>query len=228
MCGSTPSLCRSASRSADKAADGRTRDVELSRDRVVVRRAVRGMKMAVNLPVADYLGVAVRMEPPDGRVRRRGLDRARAPRSRPLASALSRRRRRRHRGRVAVVGARARHAAVGRRGRRPPARAVRPHRALCASPLPVGGGGGVPRSGSGGRRCRCGASAGRSPATPPCIATSARSSRGISSFPTSRHAADGSAILGRRARIPQFIETCAISSERPSPPMRSETAPPSH
>ena len=49
---------------ADKAADGRTREIELSRDRVVVRRAVRGMKMAVNLPVANYLGVAVRMEPP--------------------------------------------------------------------------------------------------------------------------------------------------------------------
>ena len=31
---------------------------------MVVRRAVRGMKMAVNLPVANYLGVAVRIEPP--------------------------------------------------------------------------------------------------------------------------------------------------------------------
>ena len=50
----------------DKAADGRIRHVELTRERVVVRRAVRGMKMAVNLPVAAYLGVALRMEPPQG------------------------------------------------------------------------------------------------------------------------------------------------------------------
>ena len=50
----------------DKAADGRVRHVELTRERVVVRRAVRGMKMAVNLPVAAYLGVALRMEPPQG------------------------------------------------------------------------------------------------------------------------------------------------------------------
>ena len=50
----------------DKAADGRIRHVELTRERVVVRRAVRGMKMAVNLPVAAYLGVALKMEPPQG------------------------------------------------------------------------------------------------------------------------------------------------------------------
>jgi hypothetical protein len=49
---------------SDKTADDRTRIVELSRERVVLRRAVRGIKMAVNLPVAAYLGVAVRMEPP--------------------------------------------------------------------------------------------------------------------------------------------------------------------
>lgn len=51
---------------ADKAADGRVRTVELTRERVVVRRAVRGMKMAVNLPVTAYLGVALRIEPPEG------------------------------------------------------------------------------------------------------------------------------------------------------------------
>jgi hypothetical protein len=49
---------------SDKAADGRTRMVELSRERVVVRRAVRGIKMAVRVPVTAYLGVAIRMEPP--------------------------------------------------------------------------------------------------------------------------------------------------------------------
>jgi hypothetical protein len=51
---------------ADKAADGRVRTVLLTRERVVVRRAVRGIKMAVNLPVAAYLGVALRMVPPEG------------------------------------------------------------------------------------------------------------------------------------------------------------------
>jgi hypothetical protein len=51
---------------SDKSADECVRFVELSRERVVLRRAVRGIKMAVNLPVAIYLGVAVRMEPPAG------------------------------------------------------------------------------------------------------------------------------------------------------------------
>src|SRR5262245_25405487 len=49
---------------SDKAADERIRVVELSRERVVVRRAVRGIKMAVKVPVTAYLGVAIRMEPP--------------------------------------------------------------------------------------------------------------------------------------------------------------------
>jgi hypothetical protein len=51
---------------SDKAADERVRFVELTRERVIVRRAVHGIKMAVNLPVSTYLGVAIRMEPPDG------------------------------------------------------------------------------------------------------------------------------------------------------------------
>ena len=49
----------------DKAADGRVRSVELTRERVVLRRALHGMLMAVNLPVTAYLGVAIRMEQPD-------------------------------------------------------------------------------------------------------------------------------------------------------------------
>jgi hypothetical protein len=51
---------------SDKAADERLRVVELSRERVVVHRAVGGIKMAVRMPVASYLGVAIRMEPPEG------------------------------------------------------------------------------------------------------------------------------------------------------------------
>ena len=46
---------------SDKAADERVRNVELTRERVVVRRAVNGIKMAVNLPIAAYL-IAVVVE----------------------------------------------------------------------------------------------------------------------------------------------------------------------
>jgi hypothetical protein len=49
---------------SDKAADERVRLVELDRERVVLRRAVRGMTMAVNVPVAAYQGIAIRIEPP--------------------------------------------------------------------------------------------------------------------------------------------------------------------
>src|SRR5579872_2503054 len=44
-------------------ADGSVRSVELTRERVVLRRSVRGMLMAVNLPVTAYLGVALRVNP---------------------------------------------------------------------------------------------------------------------------------------------------------------------
>jgi len=47
----------------DAGADGRARDVELTRERVVVRRAVRGIRMAVNLPVTAFLGIALRLVP---------------------------------------------------------------------------------------------------------------------------------------------------------------------
>lgn len=49
---------------SDKAADERKRCVELTRERVVLHRAVRGIKMAVELPLSTYLGVALRMEHP--------------------------------------------------------------------------------------------------------------------------------------------------------------------
>ena len=44
----------------DIRADGGTRQVELHRERVVLRRAVRGMRMAINLRVNEFLGVALR------------------------------------------------------------------------------------------------------------------------------------------------------------------------
>ena len=44
----------------DSRADGGMRQVELHREHVVLRRAVLGMRMAVNVRVSDFLGVAVR------------------------------------------------------------------------------------------------------------------------------------------------------------------------
>jgi len=44
----------------DTRADGGVRQIELHRERVVLRRAVQGMRMAVNVRVSDFLGVAMR------------------------------------------------------------------------------------------------------------------------------------------------------------------------
>jgi hypothetical protein len=44
----------------DTRADGGVRHIELHRERVVLRRAVRGIEMAVNVRVRDFLGVALR------------------------------------------------------------------------------------------------------------------------------------------------------------------------
>jgi hypothetical protein len=46
---------------ADEAADERLRVVDLHRERVVLRRSVRGMRMALNLPVTAFRGVAIRL-----------------------------------------------------------------------------------------------------------------------------------------------------------------------
>lgn len=52
-------------RTRDAAADGNVRVVELHRERVIVRRAVRGMRMAVSLAVTEFLGVAIRVLAPE-------------------------------------------------------------------------------------------------------------------------------------------------------------------
>jgi hypothetical protein len=44
----------------DIRADGGTRQVELHRERVVLRRAVHGMRMAIKLRVNEFLGIALR------------------------------------------------------------------------------------------------------------------------------------------------------------------------
>lgn len=45
----------------DHRADGGVRRVEIRRDRVTLHRAVRGMRMAINIRISDYLGLALRM-----------------------------------------------------------------------------------------------------------------------------------------------------------------------
>jgi Family of unknown function (DUF6101) len=44
----------------DVRADGGVRQVEIHRERVVLRRAVAGMRMAVNVRVSDFLGIGLR------------------------------------------------------------------------------------------------------------------------------------------------------------------------
>jgi hypothetical protein len=44
----------------DQRADGNVRHIELHRERVILRRAVQGMRMAINVRVSDFLGVALR------------------------------------------------------------------------------------------------------------------------------------------------------------------------
>jgi hypothetical protein len=44
---------------SDAAADERVRDIELHRERVVVRRSVAGVRMAVNLPLTAFSGVGL-------------------------------------------------------------------------------------------------------------------------------------------------------------------------
>ncbi|MEN3381917.1 MAG: hypothetical protein V7608_1961 [Hyphomicrobiales bacterium] len=45
----------------DAAADERTRHVELHRERVILRRAVQGMRIALNVPVQAFRGVSIRL-----------------------------------------------------------------------------------------------------------------------------------------------------------------------
>ena len=51
---------------SDAAADERVRHVELYRERVVVRRSLAGMRMALNMPVSAFTGVALRLTAGEG------------------------------------------------------------------------------------------------------------------------------------------------------------------
>lgn len=53
---------------SDVAADGRVRDIELHRSRVVVRRTLSGVRMALNLPLSAYAGVALTLMPGEAAV----------------------------------------------------------------------------------------------------------------------------------------------------------------
>ncbi len=48
---------------SDAVADLRVRHVELHRERVILRRAVQGMRIALNVPVTAFLGIAIRLIP---------------------------------------------------------------------------------------------------------------------------------------------------------------------
>jgi len=48
---------------SDALADERVRHVELHPERVILRRAVQGMRIALNVPVQAFLGVAIRLMP---------------------------------------------------------------------------------------------------------------------------------------------------------------------
>lgn len=46
---------------SDAAADERVRDIELHRERVIVRRTLAGMRMALNLPLSSFAGVGLQV-----------------------------------------------------------------------------------------------------------------------------------------------------------------------
>ncbi len=112
----------------DSGADGQVRDIELDRERVVLRREVRGIRMKIGVLVTEFAGVTMRTLPPEGEEpaavavmlehRDNGLTRA----------AVRRDRGRRRHGAMEILEPRARRSAArGRRRRRAP-RAVPPHR----------------------------------------------------------------------------------------------------
>ena len=50
----------------DSGADGQVRDIELDRERVVLRREVRGIPMKVGVRIAEFTGITMRTIPPEG------------------------------------------------------------------------------------------------------------------------------------------------------------------
>jgi Family of unknown function (DUF6101) len=52
----------------DSGADGQVRGVELDRERVVLRREVRGIPMTIGVNVREFAGVSMRTLPPEGEI----------------------------------------------------------------------------------------------------------------------------------------------------------------
>jgi hypothetical protein len=50
----------------DSGADGQVRNIELDRERVVLKRAVAGIAMKVGVPLREFSGVTMRTLPPEG------------------------------------------------------------------------------------------------------------------------------------------------------------------
>jgi hypothetical protein len=50
----------------DAGADGQVRNVELDRERIVLRREVRGIRMTIGVNVREFAGVTMRTLPPEG------------------------------------------------------------------------------------------------------------------------------------------------------------------
>ena len=50
----------------DNGADGQVRDIELDRERVVLKREVRGIRMKIGVPLNEFAGVTMRTLPPEG------------------------------------------------------------------------------------------------------------------------------------------------------------------
>ncbi|MGB3273625.1 MAG: DUF6101 family protein [Xanthobacteraceae bacterium] len=57
---SDPPLMQLRFYAPDARADGRIRQVELNRKRVVLRRSLHGMRMAISMPVSDFSGIVRR------------------------------------------------------------------------------------------------------------------------------------------------------------------------
>ena len=112
---------------ADDTADAGLRIVDLHRERVVLRRALCGMRMAVNLPVAGNRGDQIGCCNRDATLCR---GHARTRRRVAIAAAVRVDRYRRHCRRMADLGSYSRTAAVDQRHRRDDARGVRAHGAL--------------------------------------------------------------------------------------------------
>jgi hypothetical protein len=53
---------------SDALADGRVRDIELHRKRVVLRRSLRGMRMALDMPLAAFDGISLLQVPGEAEV----------------------------------------------------------------------------------------------------------------------------------------------------------------